>query len=101
MNTISNENDIAIELARSIFILSDKQQSRKEPWLFFPNIHDWIRTEQSWIEMSEDEKIHLIEDAKNHLMMLKNNFPTVYELIITRILYVNDKSIDHLLSTLP
>ena len=90
-------DDIALELARSMFICSDKHQSLKEPWLFMFNINDWVRLEQSWISMNQTEKMHLVEDAKKHLEMLKSNFPLVYDIITTRMIPANNRSIEHLL----
>jgi hypothetical protein len=90
-------DDIALDLARSMFICSDKHQSLKEPWLFMFHIDDWVRLEQSWISMNQTEKMNLVEDAKKHLEMLESNFPLVYDIIVNRIIFANDKSIDHLL----
>ena len=90
-------DDIALELARSMFICSDENQSLKQPWLFMFHINDWVRLEQSWIAMDQTEKMNLVEDAKKHLQMIRINFPLVYDIIVNRIIPANDRSIDHLL----
>lgn len=92
-----NFDDIVLEMARSIFILSYKESNKKnEPWLFLFDINDWLTVEHAWMAMSNDQKNILIEDAKLHLNMLKDNFPIVYEIIITRIIPSNHKKIDYL-----
>lgn len=87
--------DISIELARSMFILSD-QKKRKESWSFLFSIDDWLRLEEQWETMPITEKEILIEEAKNHFISLKNNFPCTYDIIINRMLISSNKSIDHL-----
>lgn len=90
-----NPNDIAVELARSMFILSI-ENNRKEPWMFLMNIHDWISKEQQWISMPHNEKEKLIDAAKNYLISLEKDFPMVYDIIINRLIPSNHKSIDYL-----
>lgn len=90
-----NTRDIALELARSMFILSI-ENTRKEPWMFLMNINDWITKERQWIDMPLSEKENLIQNAENYLESLKIDFPIIYDIITNRLIPSNHKSIDYL-----
>jgi len=87
--------DASIELARSIFILSDSKK-RKESWSFLFAIDDWLRLENEWENMQTVEKEILIEEAKVHILSLKDNFPLVYDIIINQMILTKSRTIDHL-----
>lgn len=96
MDTENQIDNIALELARSMFILSMNPRG-KEVTQFLTNINDWVDREEEWINMSNTEREILVEDAKNCLASIKENLPLVYDVIITKIIYSNHKSINHLL----
>ena len=87
---------IALEVARSLFILSAKNK-RTQVTLFLTDINEWIEREQEWINLSDNEKESLIEEAKIYLVNLKNELPLTYDIIVNRILPTDHKSIDYLL----
>lgn len=89
-------DEIALEIARSLFILSAKNK-RTQVTLFLTDINEWIEREQEWINLTTVEKENLIEDAKVYLINLKNELPLTYDIIMNRILPANHKSIDYLL----
>jgi hypothetical protein len=91
-----NLDEIALEIARSLFILSAKNK-REQVTLFLTDINEWIEREQEWIDLSLAEKEKLIDDAKIYLMTLKENLPLTYDIIVNRILPADHKSIDYLL----
>lgn len=91
-----NFDTIALEIARSLFILSAKNK-RPQVTLFLTDINEWIEREQEWINLPIDEKENLIKDAKTYLMTLKNKLPLTYDIIVNRILPADHKSIDYLL----
>lgn len=91
-----NLDEIALEIARSLFILSAKNK-REQVTLFLTDINEWIEREQEWIDLSLAKKEKLIDEAKIYLMTLKEDLPLTYDIIINRILPADHKSIDYLL----